>query len=110
MNTNMNRAKHTPGPWVVKHDSEGMPFIGVASDPIDYPGTVAVVDGGNPEEDARLIAACPDLLAALMEIATALEDARKNQGCTSEFCSGTCHYCANIRRARAAIAKAEGRE
>jgi hypothetical protein len=56
------KTKHTPGEWCVKHDKTGMPFIGVKSDPIDYPGTVAVIDGGYPEADARLIAAAPDLL------------------------------------------------
>jgi len=57
--------KHTPGEWCVKHDKTGMPFIGIKSDPIDYPGTVAVIDGGYPEADARLISAAPDMVTAL---------------------------------------------
>ena len=60
--------KHTPGPWIVKLDKEGCPFIGVASDPYDYPGTVAVVDGGYPEADARLIAAAPELLDIVQRV------------------------------------------
>ena len=53
------RATFTPGPWVVKHDKQGLPFIGVASDPWTYHGTVATVDTG--AGDARLIAAAPEL-------------------------------------------------
>jgi len=51
---------HTPGPWVVKHDEKGLPFIGVKSDPWTYNGTIASVD--TSEKDARLIAAAPELL------------------------------------------------
>ena len=51
---------HTPGPWVVKHDEKGLPFIGVESDPWTYNGTIASVD--TSEKDARLIAAAPELL------------------------------------------------
>ena len=50
----------TPGPWVVKHDEKGLPFIGVKSDPWTYNGTIASVD--TSEKDARLIAAAPELL------------------------------------------------
>jgi len=51
---------HTPGPWVVKHDEKGLPFIGVESDPWTYNGTIASVD--TSEKDARLIASAPELL------------------------------------------------
>lgn len=57
--TKEKHATFTPGPWVVKHDKQGLPFIGVASDPWTYQGTVATVDTG--EADARLIAAAPEL-------------------------------------------------
>ena len=50
----------TQGPWVVKHDEKGLPFIGVESDPWTYNGTIASVD--TSEKDARLIAAAPELL------------------------------------------------
>ena len=56
--TKEKRATFTPGPWVVKHDKQGRPFIGVASDPWTYQGTVATV---NQRRDARLIAAAPEL-------------------------------------------------
>jgi len=62
--TKEKHATFTPGPWVVKYDKKGLPFIGVASDPWTYPGTVATVED---EKDARLIAAAPDLLAQCKE-------------------------------------------
>ena len=51
---------HTPGPWVVKHDKKGLPFIGVESDHWTYNGKIASVD--TSEKDARLISAAPELL------------------------------------------------
>jgi len=58
MKDTKEKSAHTPGPWVVKHDKNGLPFIGVASDPWTYPGTVATVE---QEKDARLIAAAPEM-------------------------------------------------
>ena len=68
--TKEKHATHTPGPWVVKHDKEGLPFIGVASDPWTYPGTVATVE---QEKDARLIAAAPEMFEVLSELLDTLE-------------------------------------
>lgn len=61
-------AKHTPGPWVET--------TGNATDLrwVEAPGVdVAEVRSGNPA-DVRLIAAAPDLLAALDAVTTALSD------------------------------------
>ena len=63
--TKDKHATFTPGPWVVKHDKKGLPFIGVASDPWTYPGTVATVED---EKDARLIAAAPEMYEILQEV------------------------------------------
>ena len=70
MEVKEKHATHTPGPWVVKHDKEGLPFIGVASDPWTYPGTVATVE---QEKDARLIAAAPEMYEVLSELLDTLE-------------------------------------
>ena len=61
---------HTQGPWVVKHDEKGLPFIGVESDPWTYNGTIASVN--TSEKDARLIAAAPEMLDALKNVKRAL--------------------------------------
>lgn len=62
----MERASHTPGPWGLKPCSHG--------------GLILLRDGITqshlqiaPEADARLIAAAPDLLAALEEVAVTLD-------------------------------------
>jgi len=83
--------KHTPGPWVATH-ANGNDFIVKAGD-------IEVVAGcgcygspymrGNPDADARLIAAAPDLLEALQGVLRVADRA------TDEFDA-----------ARAAIAKA----
>ena len=52
------RAGFTQGPWIVKYDKQGLPFIGVESDPWTYQGTVATVEQG---KDAHLIASAPEL-------------------------------------------------
>lgn len=57
-------AEHTPGPWSVEHD-EDADTISI----VNFGGEIAVLHGvsmgENDESDARLIAAAPDLLAAL---------------------------------------------
>jgi hypothetical protein len=73
----MTRAQHTPGPWAYK-DSK---IIAVnvrpdwATDEDDADERVCVIDlygamgGDDTRADARLIAAAPELLAALQEVA-----------------------------------------
>ncbi len=64
-------SESTPGPWVVRQNAIGKPNIITESwDPVIF--AVCVYDDGNPcaytamtEADARLIAAAPDMLAAL---------------------------------------------
>ena len=93
-------AKHTPGPWIV-YDPE-MPDT-EATYGIDGPDGQPVVyfgltknDGINLIEDARLIAAAPELLEALKELADLYD--------TDEGCRSLPEYIA----ARAAIVKAIG--
>ena len=93
--TKEKHATHTPGPWVVKHDKEGLPFIGVASDPWTYPGTVATVE---QEKDARLIAAAPEMFEVLSEQLHTLEMS-KGYGFNEEY-----------DKLREVLAKVEGGE
>lgn len=93
--TKEKHATFTPGPWVVKHDKEGLPFIGVASDPWTYPGTVATVE---QEKDARLIAAAPEMFEVLSEQLHTLEMS-KGYGFNEEY-----------DKLREVLAKVEGGE
>jgi hypothetical protein len=64
---------HTPGPWAFAegrrsfavHQQDGAPYTPLASDVADVP----IYDStGTAEANARLIAAAPDLLEALMAV------------------------------------------
>jgi hypothetical protein len=85
---------HTPGPWYVNDRC-----IEAAGPEGPRDVTVAVVHAPEDQRDAnaRLIAAAPELLAACEELLIYLSDWDDDE---SETCV----------RARAAIAKAEGRE
>lgn len=92
---------HTPGPWVVAsgyeiHDRETR-FDDTGARIGSTPNRIAIVDSVfNVEGDARLIAAAPELLAALDNALTAMELDAPNKRRIE------------IAAARAAIAKAKG--
>ena len=92
-------ATHTPGPW--RFEWDGRPTWSCVRHRVKGEWQVAVTDDlidEHPEEseaNARLIAAAPELLAALKEAlyaVTEIDNAHKS-----------------LRQMRAAIAKAEGR-
>lgn len=91
--------QHTPGPW--KYDwIEKSIFY----DDNDVQPRIAIMDGDNTSEDqnaadARLIAAAPDLLAALKAIVGCLGPEGYLSACGKSITD----------QARAAIAKAEGK-
>lgn len=97
----MTDAKHTPGPWTADLDAypimitselETWPLV---DDGVEVGRTgVFVANTGLNKANARLIAAAPDLLEALQECL------REHGGFTIK---GECE-----RRARVAIAKAQG--
>ncbi len=90
-------SKHTPGPWYIQDDL----IRG------DY-GYVADINGGLINEaNARLIAAAPELLAALQ---IAHEEMVDLQPFEDEDTTGQATWHAKIRQIAEAIAKAEGRE
>lgn len=57
-------SQHTPGPWTVKKTETGSLWVqkGIAY-------SITLIGHENAENDARLIAAAPDLLAVLEDIA-----------------------------------------
>lgn len=97
----MTQTNHTPGPWEI----DDAAFDGL--DIVSPQGRVAMLNDGEPGEDtsiwanARLIAAAPDMLAALealMRWETSALDAEQAAALMDEVCD----------MARAAIAKAKG--
>ena len=102
--------KHTPGPWRVYHENGSMGSggsWGVESGSHLNPRTVAVVSAVGPigQADAALIAAAPDLLAALEEacLAYAVHDGAGHHepSCAT---NARCYLCTSFR-VNAALAK-----
>lgn len=88
--------KYTPGPWTIRVATASVPTIHIHSSR----GHFASVYGARHVQDARLIAAAPDLRAAvreLLEVYWGNGDGQEPEpGC--------------IIRAKAALAAAEGRQ
>lgn len=94
-------AKHTPGPWRVMNHPRVMHVdsdVSVGSG-ANGMASVAWITGGKPRtnEDARLLAAAPDLLAALERLLYRPE--AHGQICKTDPCP-ECEARAAIRKAR----------
>lgn len=111
--------KHTPGPWRADQDGDEFSIIGRPTWPCTHHRVrgewqVAVTDdlgGDQPDEalaNARLIAAAPELLAALVEILGPLNVCSDNPNVGDDVCLPIDMTMGELRRARAAIAKATG--
>jgi hypothetical protein len=95
-------AGHSPGPWHVQpHHTKRGEFLYVSNEAHALALVYVQPDAAARRANARLIAAAPDLLAAI----------RSALGCLDDPTGG--QHVADMRRAatllRAAIAKAEGR-
>jgi hypothetical protein len=101
----MSEQKFTPGPWVNhgRITQPGIPHSAVAAEMLI--ARVYSKHFGDSEQEianANLIAAAPELLEALKAV---LKDEEWNAAMADEVTPGARD---NIRKARAAIAKAEG--
>jgi len=99
-------AQHTPGPWTVETtDLYGAYLILEAAQRHEYPADDDAADAVAAEDDAnaRLIAAAPDLLAALRELVDACAHCEGGRYFTKGGRRETCDACSG---ARAAIRKA----
>ena len=104
--------KHTPGPWVIDSDGDGKANAIVTSTHLaSLDDDICEVYGGNMDDDdtrqanARLIAAAPDLLAALRTLANQISPDSDDYPDSSYF-----RMMQDAEeKALAAIAKAEGK-
>lgn len=94
----MSEAKHTPGPWRVGKGGPNMcPTVGTEKGLMV--AMVAYGDSHPTQANARLIAAAPDLLEALEELADLFDAMVSGEYRPDSF---------TTQPARAAIAKAKG--
>lgn len=97
---------NTPGPWRV--GDAGHTVFGPKTDAIS-PETIATMGKNNFRENARLIAACPDMLEALKDAEYLLRKAGQGSGSIKKDFDK--HLClASASRIAEIIDKAEGRE
>lgn len=97
----MTNTKHTPGPWEVGEEGE---ILAGSSEFL-----VATAYHGRPaqEANARLIAAAPELLKTVKELVSLVCDS--GLGTISEYLPVNPESIERIKRARQAIARAEGK-
>jgi hypothetical protein len=99
-------AEHTPGPWRaddVRYQRDFRTFVNVGEEPFGFIAAVSA-DPQHPETinaNARLIAAAPELLEALINCADQAEIAMRAEGGEGFWA---------VEAARAAIAKATGKD
>ena len=98
MSDNHDYVAHTPGPWVIDSESlrDGPKSVGPQTSRFGMEEIASIRTNGDNQTtlaNARLIAAAPDLLAALIDVLDADGDLDAM----------------DFNRYRAAIAKAEGR-
>lgn len=101
--------QHTPGPWFYRTYPLKLGFIEVLAPSGQRVAGVDCTPEVNEEANARVIAAAPELLAALTKIATAPEGAYSRN--REQYLQNVIVWCQET--ARAAIAKASrlgGRE
>lgn len=105
-NTQTKNAQHTPGPW--RTGDAGLTVFGPKTDE-PAPVTIALLPNPSPRvspderrANARLIAAAPDLLAALYVALPFVMDAEDDPTFKPGYVAG------RIKEIRAAIARAEG--
>ncbi len=93
-------AQHTPGPWKAEHSGTGDASVIARPGWVNKDGSAfePIIVKRTSWENARLIAAAPELLAALTDLVG---------GCGKE---GDLYSSTAMNKARAAIAKATGRE
>lgn len=74
----MSKAKHTPGPWFYNGD-EGSETAKYGHNVNTARGVIAEIEerGGKTEHNARLIAAAPELLAALEKLIASYDPAQR---------------------------------
>ena len=107
----MNKAKHTPGPWIAGRAHSGMKAVILANDTVGHAFNLATLNMQYDERDAdaALIAAAPDLLAALDRLTRAAANRERTMG--DPLCLLDCQaeLGAALMEAHAAIDKATGK-
>ena len=107
----MGEAQHTPGPWAYTPGNSVLAVSASNGRRVAVVGDAAYWQNFRPsdEADARLIAAAPELLAALQATVEEMSVIDKDEGCDHDVGICWCPWFRAKEAAVAAIAKATGR-
>ena len=123
--TAQSAAQHTPGPWAVQDDNAGVYYVNPrieAGEDINDPrhdsiiarctgfGAFSGIEDAEVEANARLIAAAPELLEALREAVYLHGHEHAHADGRPIEIPGSTTGIEWYKQARAALAKAEGRD
>ena len=101
---------HTPGPWAVYYDHPTCPTIafirGVGKPRHDDIAIAYAVDNDVARADVRLLAAAPELLAALIEYIAAADNSIESEN--GDDIAAMLRFGEALNKARAAIRLATG--
>lgn len=101
-------AQHTPGPWhVVSTKPARFPEYRIIDNAGQYVAAVSIHSHNRATDDARLIAAAPDMLAALKALRDGI-DALPDGASVKELREYLQHDCNKLEAASGAIARATG--
>lgn len=118
------RQTHTPGPWIAAHRTKfegewpaaggiGPHIVGYGGDAFDWVATCQVSNTPEWRANARLIAAAPDLLAALdklVDSTEALMGRCEDTTIPQEYPDDWLLLCSRYDEAQLAISRAKGEE
>jgi len=96
-------AEHTPGPWTVEYDDDGVEIRAAG----DLMGTI--IHGGAMDANARLIAVAPELLQVAYLAVEMGWGGEHHPDCDDEGEEPVTGCICGLSQVLAAIAKAEGR-
>jgi hypothetical protein len=102
-------SKHTPGPWACTPTSNHAHYRLTRPNGSPLPYQAEANDHSEQRANACLIAAAPDLLAALRRLEAAAFQRENTMGDVSRLLDVKAELAAAAKQAGAAIAKAEGR-
>ncbi len=108
----MSKPSHTPGPWKLENLGASYAVEPKVRAEVGWPDRIATVHRAHTE-NARLIAAAPELLEMVKRIPYMLDcdpECEQTDPEGQPMMDGSCGACRTVEEVKKLLAKAEGRE